>query len=382
MGLFDTIASSVGNLADNVVGMVNQNHQNKVNLRMMREQNAFNAEQSQIQRDWQQQMWGMNNAYNSPDAMISRGLNPFVQGSAAMAGSRSPASGGAAATAAPVPSMQAYKPNFSGVFQSLASLAQAKASESSARESGARANQTDTVTPLLSDYYRGLTNWKNLAIGSSGYWNQETGRISAALDQSTEAQNLKNAQFAERISAAQETQILLNSDAQRTMNKYMDESQQADLFIKAQTLANLQTQGALTEKQIQTEIQRAILIAADSSGKKIDNRIVSETADSLIKAANASNELQYRDSTYDYKNVKLRKNTEYKTAMANQKAAEYGADLTRKQSRTHYWESVARGIGSIASGAGNFVGSFRPGSYTEIYRSDYGPRNTTVYNGR
>jgi hypothetical protein len=102
MGLFDAIASSAANLTDNVVGMVNQNHQNKVNLRMMREQNAFNAEQAQIQRDWQQQMWGMNNAYNSPNAMISRGLNPFVQGSAAMAGSRSPASGGAAATAAPV----------------------------------------------------------------------------------------------------------------------------------------------------------------------------------------------------------------------------------------------------------------------------------------
>ena len=90
------------------------------------------------------------------------------------------------------------------------------------------------MTPLLSDYYRGLTNWKNLAIGSSGFWNKETGRISAALDQSTEAQNLKNAQFAERISAAQETQILLNSEAQRTMNKYMDQNQQADLFIKAQ----------------------------------------------------------------------------------------------------------------------------------------------------
>ena len=91
MGLFDTLASSFASLTDNVVGMVNQNQQNKANLRMMREQNMFNAKQAQIQRDWQQQMWGMNNAYNSPDAMISRGLNPFVQGSAAMAGSRSPA---------------------------------------------------------------------------------------------------------------------------------------------------------------------------------------------------------------------------------------------------------------------------------------------------
>ena len=276
-------------------------------------------------------MWGMNNAYNSPDAMISRGLNPFVQGSAAMAGSRSPASGGAAATAAPVPSMQAYKPNFSGVFQSLASLAQAKSSEASARESGARTDQTFSLTPILQDYYRGLTNWKNLAVGASGYWTPTTVRISAALDQSMEGQNLKNAQFAERISAAQEAQILLNSDAQRVINKYMDQNQQADLFIKAQTLVNLQTQGALTEKQIQTEIQRAILVSAEASGKKIDNRLASETADSLIKAANASHELQYRDSSYDYKNVKLRKNTEYKTSMANQKAAEYGAELARKQ---------------------------------------------------
>lgn len=380
MGLFGAIASSVANLADNVLGIGNQNHQNKVNLRMMREQNAFNADQAAIQRQWTTDMWNRNNLYNSPNEMISRGLNPFVQGSAAMAGSRSPATGGATATAAPVPSMQAYKPNFSSVFQSLASLAQAKSSEAAAGESGSRARQTDTVTPLLSDYYRGLTNWKNLAIGASGYWNKETGRISAALDQSTEAQNLKNAQFAERISAAQETQILLNSDAQRVMNKYMDQNQQADLFIKAQTLSNLQTQGALTEKQIRTEIQRAILTAAEASGKKIDNRIASETADSLIKAANASNELQYRDSTYDYKNVKLRKHTEYKTSIANRKAAEYGADLVRKQSRTHYWESVARGIGSIAAGAGNFIGAFRPGA--NIFRNDYGPRNTTIYNGR
>ena len=371
MGLFDAIAASVGNLTDNVLGMVNQNHQNKVNLRMMREQNAFNSEQAHIQRDWQERMWELNNEYNSPGAMISRGLNPFLQGSAAMAGSRSPASGGAAATAAPVPSMQAFKPNFSGVFQSLASLAQAKASEAAADESRSRSRQTDKVTPLLSDYYRGLTDWKNLAVGASGYWNKETGRLSAALDQSTEAQNLKNAQFAERISAAQETQILLRSYAQRVINKYMDQNQQADLFIKAQTLINLRAQGALTEKQVQTEIQRAILFSVEASGKKIDNRIASETADSLVKAANASYELQYRDSTYDFKNVKLRKHTEYKTSMANQKAAEYGADLTRKQARTHYWESVSRGLGSISSGAGNVIGAFRPGA--KIYRNGYGP---------
>ena len=363
MGLFDAIASTVGNLTDNVVGMVNQNHQNKVNLRMMREQNAFNAEQAQIQRDWQQQMWDKNNAYNSPDAMISRGLNPFTQGSASMAGSRAPASGGSAASAAPVPSMQAFRPNFSNVFNSLASLAQAKKAQS-------ESNNIDAVTPQIANYYKGLTNWKNLAIGESGYWNKETGRLSAALDQSTEAQELKNLQFAARLSAAQETQILLNSDAQRTLNKYLDAQQQADLFIKGQTLANLYAQGALTEAQYKTEMTKAIKLSVETNGLKIQNRIADETSGSLIKAANASYELQYRDSTYDYKNVKLRKHTEYNTSMAQQKAAEYGADLVRKQGRTHYWESVSRGLGSIASGAGNVIGSFRLG------------RNSTIYNGR
>ena len=43
--------------------------------------------------------------------------------------------------------------------------------------------------------------------------------------------------------------------------------------------------------------------------------------------------------------------------MAQQKAAEYGAELARKQGRTHYWESVSRGLGSIASGSGNVIGA-------------------------
>ena len=101
MGLFDAIASTVGNLTDNIVGMVNQNHQNKVDLRMMREQNDFNAKQASLQRDWQEEMWNKNNEYNSPDAMISRGLNPFIGSSAGAGVSRSPASGGSAATANP-----------------------------------------------------------------------------------------------------------------------------------------------------------------------------------------------------------------------------------------------------------------------------------------
>ena len=110
-------------LAGNMIGSSAQNKANQTNIGINRENNAFNAEQAQIQRNWQEKMWGMNNSYNSPSAMISRGLNPFVQGSAAMAGSRSPASGGAAAAAAPPPSVQAFRPDFSDIGSALASMA-------------------------------------------------------------------------------------------------------------------------------------------------------------------------------------------------------------------------------------------------------------------
>lgn len=367
------IIAAGASLAGNAIGSSAQNKANQTNIDINRENNAFNAEQAQIQRNWQEKMWGMNNSYNSPNAMISRGLNPFVQGSAAMAGSKSPASGGAAASAAPPPSVQAFRPDFSDIGAALASMAQARAAMMNAEQNVA-------TTPFLINKILGDTDYRNIGIGQSGYWNASTGRRSAVLDQSKEYQELKNMEFAGRLTAAQEAKILLDSQAQQILNKYLDEQQQADLFIKGQTLANLFAQGALTEAQYKTEMARAVKLSVETNGLRIQNRIAKETADSLIKATNASNELVYRDSTYDYKNVKLRKHTEYKTNMAQQKAAEYGAELARKQSRTHYWDSVTRGIGSIASGAGNIIGSFRPGA--NIFRNDYGPRNTTIYNGR
>lgn len=366
------IIAAGASLAGNAIGASSQNNANQTNIDINRENNQFNAEQARIQRDWQENMWRMNNSYNSPDAMISRGLNPFIQGSAAMAGSKSPASGGAAASAATSPTIQAFRPDFSDIGSALASMAQARAAMMNAEQNAA-------TTPFLINKILGDTDYRNIGIGQSGYWNASTGRRSAILDQSKEYQELKNMEFAGRLTAAQETQILLNSEAQGILNKYLDEQQQADLFIKGQTLANLFAQGALTEAQVKTEMAKAVKLSVETNGLRIQNRIAKETADSLIKAANASYELQYRDSTYDYTNVKLRKHTEYNTAMAQQKVAEYGAELVRKQARTHYWDSISRGVGSIASGAGNVIGAFRPGA--NVFRNDFGPRNTTIYNG-
>ena len=81
--------------------------------------------------------------YNSPEAMISRGLNPFMSGSAALtgAGSGSSPSGAQASAVSPIP-YQAFHPDFSSVDTALASFAQAKKALSEAK-------QIDTLTPYL-----------------------------------------------------------------------------------------------------------------------------------------------------------------------------------------------------------------------------------------
>lgn len=290
------IIAAGASLAGNAIGSFSQYKANQANIDINRENNAFNAQQAQIQRDWQEKMWGMNNSYNSPNAMISRGLNPFVQGSAAMAGSRSPASGGASASAAPPPSIQAFRPDFSDVGSALASMAQARASMMNAE-------QNAVLTPYRINQILGDTNYRNIGVGQSGYWNSSTGRRSALLDQSKEYQELKNMEFAGRLTSAQEAQILLDSEAQQVLNKYLDEQQQADLFIKGQTLANLYAQGALSEAQYKNQMAQAVKTAAETNGIRISNKIAGQTADSLIYANIHANRARGISSLWDFTNI-------------------------------------------------------------------------------
>lgn len=288
-----------------IFGSLQQSSANRANFRNTQTTNKFNMQEAQKQRDWQEKMVDESREYNSPEAMISRGLNPFMSGSAAQTGvgSGSSPSGAQASAVNPIP-YQAFRPDFSTVDTALASFAQAKKLIS-------ESNQINAMTPYMIEKMKGDTNYRQIGIGESGYWNQQTGRLSAELDQSIERQNLENAVTAGKLSAAQTTQVYLQSDSQAVLNKYMDSQQQADLFTKAQYLYNLVQQGALTEKQVQTELQRAIQIAAQTHGQNIANKIAVGTADALMSATNMAYYTQYYDSLWDYKNVNNRKNMQY-----------------------------------------------------------------------
>lgn len=343
------IIAAGASLAGNAIGSASQNKANQTNIDINRENNAFNAEQAQIQRDWQEKMWGMNNSYNSPNAMISRGLNPFVQGSAAMAGSRSPASGGAAASAAPPPSVQAFRPDFSDVGSALASMAQARASMINAEQNAA-------LTPYRIAQIRGDTDYRNIGVGESGYWNASSGRRSALLDQSKEYQELKNLEFAGRLTSAQESQILLDSEAQQILNKYLDEQQQADLFIKGQTLANLYAQGALTEAQYKNQMAQAIKASVETNGLRIGNKIAEQTADSLIYANIQSNRARGLSSLWDSKNTNVLKNVEYSKDKALRDYYKWSSKQKQKDVNSYELRNALDYGTRIFQGVGNSIG--------------------------
>lgn len=306
-----------------IFGTLQQSSANRANFRNTQTTNQFNMKEAQKQRDWQEKMIDESRRYNSPDAMISRGLNPFMSGSSAMTGSGVSSPSGAQASAVnPIP-YQAFHPDFSSVDTALASFAQAKKAIS-------ESNQIDALTPYLIGKLKGDTNYRQIGIGDSGYWNKSTGRISAELDQSLERQQLENAVTAGRLSAAQTSQVYLQSDAQAVLNKYMDVQQQADLFTKSQYLYNLVQQGALTEKQVQTEIQRAVQIAAQTKGQNISNKIAAGTADALISATNMAYYTQYYDSLWDYKNVNNRKGIQYSKDKAIRDYYKWSAGNSKK----------------------------------------------------
>lgn len=354
-----------------IFGTLQQSSANRANYRNTQTTNKFNMLEAQKQRDWQEKMVDESREYNSPEAMISRGLNPFMSGSAAQtgAGSGSSPSGAQASAANPIP-YQAFHPDFSSVDTALASFAQAKKLISESK-------QIDTLLPYMTNKLLGDTNYKNIGVGQSGYWNKETGRISAELDQSMERQQLENAVTAGKLSAAQTTQIYLQSDAQAIMNKYMDAQQQADLFTKAQYLYNLVQQGVLTEKQVQTEIQRAILIAGQSQGQKIANDIAAGTADALMSATNMAYYTQYYDSLWDYKNVNNRKNMQYSKDKALRDYYKWSAGNARKDFNSYGLRNAVDYTSRIFQGAGNAIGAMRSGA--QVFRNDYGPRNGIGY---
>lgn len=108
--------SAGSSLLGSVLGVISQRKTNKMNYRIMQEQNAFNAREAKKNRDWQELMY---QKYSSVPAQVAQmrasGLNPFLNGVTPSEFSGS----GAAASAAESATMSPY--DYSGIGSAGAS---------------------------------------------------------------------------------------------------------------------------------------------------------------------------------------------------------------------------------------------------------------------
>lgn len=267
----------------------------KYNKWALQQQQAFNAQQAQLGRDWSEEMmgqqnewnlqqWQRENEYNTPAAQRARleaaGLNAALmmqgQGSIGMAGSGQPAaspSGSPQASSGLSSAPQYVRPDFSLLSQAVDSFFKNK---------------------LVSEQSTGQ-GFDNLLKARYG---DELAQISIGKG-SAEISNLRSQSarnYAETAVAS------LSAEAQRTLNKYLDLGQQLSLVTKMAEYSSITTGTELTKAKYRTEIANEIKVLAEANGQKISNQVARSTAASLIDAMNKENEYRSYDAAlgYDY----------------------------------------------------------------------------------
>lgn len=337
------LASGAASLVGNIIGTKSSNSKN---MQINKMNNEFNAREAEKARQYQTEMWNKTNEWNSPKNIRKRlqeaGYNPYLGmdssnvGTAANAGSSSPAS-----AASPI---QNNPLQFDGIQNTLSTaiqmdnatkLSNAEVSNLQGQKSLSDAKAADTLSNI--DWYKLTPEYRN--------WLQTTGMSRAQLSFNTDRQNLENMQWVNKIQRAQRTDILLSNAAKRIINKYLDRSQSLQLNLMANQSFQAFASGRLSLQQCKTEVTKQLMNMADTEGKKISNRIASETADQLIGALQwqySSDEMFSRGYAGYARDAGAAKG---KGDIATGQLSEYNYDA-------RYWNTGIESIGRVGNAVG------------------------------
>lgn len=287
MSLLAGVATGIGALGGALFGKKSTDSANKTNLKINQMNNDFNAREAQKARDFQLDMWNRENEYNKASSQRKRleeaGYNPYM--SDAQAGTAAGLSGTSSATAAGATPQVPYTPDFQSVGVNLASALKMMSEK----------KQTDIENLNMSDLLRsqiwqnlGATDWRNASPEARAY-NLSQGRRAAELGMASLEENLSNQRWSNNLLVANITNSLLDADAKTVLNKYLDQQQQAELNIKAANYEYLVMSGQLKRQEVNNLIAEEIETYARANGYNLQNRILRETSDGLIRATNNSN---------------------------------------------------------------------------------------------
>ena len=258
------VASTAGNVASTAI----TNRKNR-NLNQMN--NEFNAEQAQLNRDFQLEMWNRNNAYNTPTAKRQRmedaGYSPYadMSGMSVVGGS---VPSGDSASASQMPSMQS--PDFSNIEQAITQtidlIYRGKMTDADVSQKNAQTHQIqiDNQTRAAEN----LARIDNL-IKNSKYLNDksifqgiqnkyaETAQINA---RTMETESIKNMQ-ATRQQLYVQTALMC-----KELNGF-DEKRKLELGLLSAQIYSQWQSGQLSFEQAKTELSKRANLDADTGLK-------------------------------------------------------------------------------------------------------------------
>lgn len=282
-GLF----GGLGSVVSGAIGAKTTADTNKTNLKINQMNNDFNAREAQKARDFQLAMWNRENEYNNASSQRKRleeaGYNPYM--SDAQAGTASGLSGTSAATAAGAAPQVPYTPDFQSVGVNLASALKMMSEK----------KQTDIENLNMTDLLRsqiwqnlGATDWRNASPEARAY-NLAQGRRAAELGMASLEENLSNQRWSNNLLVANISNSLLDAETKTILNKYLDQQQLAELNIKAANYEYLVMSGQLKRQEVNNLIAEEIETYARTNGYNLQNRILRETSDGIIRATNNTN---------------------------------------------------------------------------------------------
>ena len=343
-GLFGIGASSMQNSQNRQ----NIRETNQMNYKINQMNNQFNERMAIQQRNWQENMWNKENAYNTASAQRQRleeaGLNPYLMMNGGSAGSAQSSGTGASASSAGTAVMQPFQADYSGIQEAISSVFQSQVQQAQASQLQSQKNLSDAqAMQALSN-----VDWTKMTKETRDYL-KATGLARAQLGYSKEMQELDNLAFAGRLLQAQGTNQLLDAEAKTILNKYLDKQQQADLNLKAAEYYNQMSQGHLNYNEAKKVLAEEVLIYARAKGQMISNQVAERIAESLIRATNASNnataEFELESAKFNRERARSRSIEDwYRSRNEGKKYKYFDADKA-----VHYGTSI-----------GNTVGNFLP----------------------
>lgn len=351
-GLF----GGIGSVVSGAIGAKSTSDTNKTNLKINQMNNDFNAREAQKARDFQLAMWNKENEYNSASSQRKRlenaGYNPYM--SDAQSGTAAGMSGTSAATAAGAAPQIPYTPDFQSVGVNLASALKIMSEK----------KQTDIENLNMSDLLRsqiwqnlGATDWRNASPEAREY-NLSQGRRAAELGMASLEENLSNQRWSNNLLVANITNSLLDADAKTILNKYLDQQQQAELNVKAANYEYLVMSGQLKRQEVNNLIAEEIETYARANGYKLQNRILSETSDDLIRATNNAN--FYFGSYYHSRSFNAGADAFHDSSILRSRAgsAAEGYKQSAFDTKLQPWRETLNSVNMLFNGIGSSLDSY------------------------